>query len=232
MKFINILSVAVLTLASSKALTLPTNYFRDITPKQLLSEINFGYNLGNTMEAIDRTAFNNDDYDLISETRWGNVKTHEGIFTTLIDNKFNIFRIPTTWSGHFDDAPDYKIHDVWMKRVREVVDYAYKNGAYVILDTQHETWNDAYYDNYEKAKEITIKLWEQIAEEFKDYDEHLIFESFNEPRMGGSPVEWKGGNEEGRDVVNKLNNEFVKTVRKTGGYNDKRILMVPLYAAQ
>ncbi|OUM67461.1 glycoside hydrolase family 5 protein [Piromyces sp. E2] len=100
------------------------------------------------------------------------------------------------------------------------------------LDTQHETWNDAYYDNYEKAKEITIKLWEQIAEEFKDYDEHLIFESFNEPRMGGSPVEWKGGNEEGRDVVNKLNNEFVKTVRKTGGYNDKRILMVPLYAAQ
>ncbi|OUM67463.1 glycoside hydrolase family 5 protein [Piromyces sp. E2] len=232
MKFINILSVAVLTLASSKALTLPTNSFRDITPKQLLSEINFGYNLGNTMEAIDRNAFNNDDYDLISETRWGNVKTHEGIFTTLIDNKFNIFRIPTTWSGHFDDAPDYKIHDVWMKRVREVVDYAYKNGAYVILDTQHETWNDAYYDNYEKAKEITIKLWEQIAEEFKDYDEHLIFESFNEPRMGGSPVEWKGGNEEGRDVVNKLNNEFVKTVRKTGGYNDKRILMVPLYAAQ
>jgi len=232
MKFMNILSVASLAIVSSNALAITKRAFRDITPKQLLSEINFGYNLGNTMESIDKSLFNTPDYDLIAETRWGNVKTHEGIFTTLMENKFNIFRIPTTWSGHFDEAPDYKIHDVWMKRVREVVDYAYNNGAYVILNAQHETWIDTYYDNYENAKNITEKLWTQIAEEFKDYDEHLIFESFNEPRMGGSPVEWKGGNEEGRDVVNKLNNDFVKTVRKTGGNNSKRILMVPLYAAQ
>ncbi|ORY87221.1 endoglucanase precursor [Neocallimastix californiae] len=222
MKSMNILLVVFFAITSSNAFAINKRYFRDITPKQLLNEINFGYNLGNTMESKDKSLFNTPEYDVTAETRWGNVKTHEGIFTTLMDNKFNIFRIPTTWSGHFDEAPDYKIHDVWMKRVREIVDYAYNNGAYVILNTQHETWMDTYYHNYENAKNITEKLWTQIAEEFKDYDEHLIFESFNEPRMGGSPVEWKGGNEEGRDVVNKLNNDFVKIVRKTGGNNSKQ----------
>jgi len=231
MKFINALAVAGLAFVASNALTVPPQGFRDITPKQLLSEVNFGLNLGNTLDAYDNNRLNTEGYDSYSETCWGNVKTHEGIFTTLMDNKFNIFRLATTWKGHFGEAPDYKINDAWLKRVREVVDLAYNNGAYVILNTQHEDWNYAFYDNYEKAKDITEKLWTQIAEEFKDYGEHLIFESFNEPRKVDSPVEWTGGDEEGWDVVNKLNNDFVKTVRKTGGYNDKRILMVPLYAA-
>lgn len=232
MKFINILSLATIYFSGIKARNINGNgIIRDITPKKLLSEVVFGLNLGNTLDAYCTDNMGKDDYDITSETCWGNVKTHEGIFTTLMDNKFNIFRLATTWTGHFSEGPEYKIHEAWLKRVREVVDYAYNNGAYVILNTQHETWNYAFNDNYENAKIITEKLWTQIAEEFKDYNEHLIFESFNEPRKVGDPVEWNGGDEEGWNVVNKLNDIFTKTVRKTGGNNEKRILMVPLYAA-
>ena len=40
--------------------------------------------------------------------------------------------------------------------------------------------------------------WTQIAEEFKGYDERLIFEGMNEPRWKGTEWEWNGGNDEGR----------------------------------
>ncbi|KAG4104164.1 hypothetical protein H8356DRAFT_1351174 [Neocallimastix lanati (nom. inval.)] len=60
MKLINILSLITLAITSSNAFSIKKRYFRDITPKQLLNEINFGYNLGNTMESKDKTVINNE----------------------------------------------------------------------------------------------------------------------------------------------------------------------------
>ena len=34
-----------------------------------------------------------------------------------------------------------------------------------------------------ESRDIYINLWSQIANEFKDYDEHLIFESMNLPQF-------------------------------------------------
>ena len=44
-------------------------------------------------------------------------------------------------------------------------------------------------------------------------------------------MEWNGGNSEGRQAVNQLNESFVKAVRATGGNNRYRALMIPTYAA-
>jgi len=118
-----------------------------------------------------------------------------------------------------------------MKRVHEIVDYGYTNGAYVILNIHHETWNYAFSENLEKAETILVAIWNQIAAEFADYDDHLIFEGMNEPRKVGSDVEWTGGDQEGWDFVNEMNALFVKTIRATGGKNASRQLMVPTYAA-
>ena len=95
----------------------------------------------------------------------------------------------------------------------------------------HEEWHFPSYDNQEKATTILTKVWAQIADEFKDYDEHLIFEGMNEPRMKGTALEWNGGNAEARDVINQLNNSFVETIRKADGNNPYRHLMIPTYAA-
>ncbi|OUM63313.1 family 5 glycoside hydrolase [Piromyces sp. E2] len=118
-----------------------------------------------------------------------------------------------------------------MKRVHEIVDYPYKNGAFVILNIHHETWNHAFTETLEEGKVILEKIWSQIAEEFKGYDEHLIFEGQNEPRKNDTPVEWNGGDQEGWDVVNEMNAVFLKTIRSSGGNNVKRHLMIPPYAA-
>jgi len=198
---------------------------------ELTKNMKIGWSLGNTLDANCADTLDYSKDQTASETCWGNVKTTEGLFTALMKDGFDTFRIPTTWDGHFGEGPDYKIDSAWMKRVHEVVDYAYKNGAYVILNIHHEKWNYAFANNLEKAKTILVAIWKQIAAEFADYDEHLIFEGLNEPRKVGDPVEWTGGDSEGWDFVNQMNELFVKTIRGCSGENAKRHLMIPTYAA-
>jgi len=224
MKFINTLALIGLALFGVKAM-------KDIPSNELIKDMKVGWSLGNTLDAH---CYEQMDYSLDptgSETCWVGVKTTQELYNKLNELGFNVFRIPTTWTGHFGDAPEYKINEEWMKRVHEIVDYAINTGSYAILNLHHETWNYAFADNLEEAKSIIKALWTQIANEFIDYDEHLIFEGSNEPRKVGSDVEWNGGDEEGWDAINEMNAEFINTVRSTGGNNALRHLMIPTYAA-
>lgn len=199
--------------------------FRDITAKELVSEMKIGWNLGNTLDATGKK-------DLTSETAWGNPKTSKDMIDMIADAGFNVIRIPVTWMNHFGEAPDYTIDEAWLDRVQEVVNYGIDNDMYVILNTHHEDWyNTPTYEKAEESKAELAALWAQIADRFEGYDEHLIFEGLNEPRLKGTSLEWNGGDTESRDVVNQYNAVFVETVRKSGGNNDKRILMVTPYAA-
>lgn len=195
---------------------------RDIPSTELVKEMSIGWNLGNTLDATGTT--------IDSEIAWQGNYTTKAMFDLVKQSGFNVVRIPTTWEGHIQKE-DGKVDPEWMARVHEIVDYGIDNDLYVILNIHHEEWHFPSNDNYEKAKAQLVSLWEQIAEEFKGYDEHLIFEGLNEPRKKGTAVEWTGGDDEGREVVNKLNKDFVETVRNSGGNNPKRHLMVPTYAA-
>lgn len=198
---------------------------RDIPSTELIKEFSIGWNLGNTLDATGGGALPN------TEMSWGNPYTKKEVFDKVKEAGFNIVRIPVSWGDHLGPEPDYIIHKVWLDRVNEVVDYAIDNGLYVILNMHHEEWHFPSYENFEKANTILTSVWAQIAERFKDYDEHLIFEGMNEPRMKGTPYEWTGGNAEARDVINKLNRSFVETIRAAGGNNPCRHLMIPPYAA-
>ncbi|ORX64570.1 endoglucanase B [Anaeromyces robustus] len=224
MKFLNTLALISIAIFGSNAM-------KDISSNELLKDLKIGWSLGNTLDAqcIDQIDYSQDQ--LASETCWGNVKTTPQLYNKLNELGFNIFRIPTTWSGHFGEGPEYKINDQWMKRVHEVVDYALNTGSYAILNIHHETWNHAFSNNLESAKTILVAIWKQIAAEFAEYDEHLIFEGLNEPRKVNTDVEWNGGDKEGWDFVNEMNALFVNTIRSTGGNNALRHLMIPTYAA-
>lgn len=195
---------------------------RDIPSTELIKEIKIGWSLGNTLDA---TGANN----LGSETSWGNPKTTKEMIKAVKDAGFNTVRIPTTWGTHMDS--ENKVDEAWMDRVQEVVDYAYSQDMFVILNVHHEDWHDPYYDNEEAASEKLAALWEQIGTRFADYGERLIFAGLNEPRKRNTPLEWNGGDAEGREVVNHLNAVFVSTVRGLGGNNAKRHLIIPGYAA-
>lgn len=198
---------------------------RDIPSMELVKEFQIGWNLGNTLDATGGGAL------LTTEMSWGNPRTSEELLKTVKESGFQIVRIPVSWGNHLGPEPDYEIHEIWLERVKEVVDYGINNDLYVILNMHHEEWHYPTYDNLENATTILTKVWTQIAEEFKDYDEHLIFEGMNEPRLKGTPLEWNGGNEEARDVINQLNQFFVDTIRNADGNNPYRHLMIPTYAA-
>ena len=199
----------------------PLGEMRGITATELIAEMGTGWNLGNTFDAEG------------GETGWGNPTTTKEMIDEVHNAGFNTIRIPTTWDGHTGDAPDFTIDEEWIKRVEEVVDYALEDDMYVILNIHHEdNWLKPQYDGLDDVKAELSTLWTQIAEHFADYGDHLIFEGLNEPRIKGGTNEWNGGTEEGRDALNQLNDVFVKTVRATGGNNEKRTLLITTFAAQ
>lgn len=194
----------------------------EITAMELTADIKIGWNLGNTLDATGGSG-------LSQETSWGNPRTTQELITAVKDAGFNAVRIPTTWERQMDE--NGTINPEWTARVKEIVDYAYNEGMYVILNMHHEEWYQPYADKEAEIAEKMTYSWTQIAEAFRDYDQHLIFEGMNEPRWKNTDFEWNGGNDEGRQVVNRLNQVFVDAVRATGGNNQYRFLMVCPYAA-
>ena len=192
---------------------------------EYVKNLGTGWNLGNTLDAHPKC----DDSPLGQEQAWRNPITTEAMIKMVKDAGFDIFRVPTTWCKQLDE--NHRIKPEFMARVKEVVNFGYNNGMTVILNLHHEDWHFPTDENFPAATEILQKLWTQIATEFGEYDDRLIFEAMNEPRKTQTPVEWTGGDEEGRRVVMQLNQIFVDTVRATGGRNATRMLMVPNYAA-
>ncbi len=195
---------------------------RDIPSSELVKEMKTGWNLGNTMDATGNPSVG-------AETQWQPTLTSIQLITFLKDSGFNVLRVPVSWGEHMDE--NYKVDEAWMNRVREIVDYGIANDMFVILNTHHEEWYFPSEENKAQDLEQLKALWGQIAEEFKNYDEHLIFEGLNEPRQRGTANEWNGGNDEGRRIVNEYAKAFYETVRNSGGNNAKRHLMITGYAA-
>ena len=210
---------------------------------QFVKDMKTGWNLGNTLDAYSQGKMYGDD--ISSEEIWGNPVTTKEMIDTLKNAGFRTVRIPVTWHNHVtDDGNGPVISEAWLDRVQEVVDYAYDNGMYVILNTHHDNTANiegegGYYPDTAHAEEsdrYIRGIWTQVAERFKDYDEHLIFESLNEPRLAGTDYEWNfnAGVAECKDAagsINRLNQLFVDTVRATGGNNVERYLMMPGYDA-
>ena len=180
---------------------------RDITSMELIGEMKTGWNLGNT---LDSTITNPTGSETPTdwETAWGQPVTTKAMIDSVKAQGFNVLRVPVTWEGKFGEAPDYTIKADWLARVKEVVDYGIDNDMFVILNMHHEEWHMPTADNEESAEKILRALWAQIADYFKGYDEKLIFEGMNEPRLKGTPMEWNGGNQEAREVINQLNAAF------------------------
>ena len=195
---------------------------RNIPSSELLKEITAGWSLGNTLDACQVSGMG-------SETSWGNPFTTREMITAVRNAGFDIVRIPVTWTGHMNEQG--VVDEQWLDRVQEVVDYAYEQDMFVILNVHHERWHDPYYDNEEAAVKKLARLWFQIGKRFENYNEKLIFEGLNEPRKRNTALEWNGGDTEGHDVVNHLNAAFVSAVRGLGGNNSLRHLMLPTYAA-
>lgn len=196
---------------------------------EIVSDMGVGWNLGNSLDSKIEGGLGAEIADY--ETAWGNPVTTKKMIDTVKEAGFKTVRIPVNWGQHMGGYPEYKVDQEWMDRVQQVVDYVIDNEMYAIIDVHHdEDWCIPTYNNEWAAMDKLEKLWLQIAEYFQSYDEYLIFETINEPRLAGTEYEWNEGTAESRDVVNKLNLTAVNAIRSTGGNNEKRAIMIPTYA--
>ncbi len=200
-----------------------------------LKKMGVGWNLGNTFDAYD-DGFMGDGLDM--EKRWVGVKTTKEMIAKVHEGGYTTLRLPVSWHNHVS-GEDFRTDPAWLDRVQEVADYALEEGMYVILNTHHDVGSAYYYPNSENAEvsdRYIRSIWQQVAERFKDYDEHLIMESMNEPRLKDTEDEWvfnadKDTCIEAAACINRMNQLFVDTVRASGGNNANRYMMVPGYAA-
>ena len=200
-----------------------------MTANEIVARMGIGWNLGNTFDATG--GYKANVYS--QEQSWGNPRVEASLIRKVKEAGFTTIRIPVTWYRQLSTDGSYTINPAFLSRVKDVVDMAYAEGLFVIINMHHEAWlNTAKLaEDQEKIGEQLAAIWAQVAEAFADYDQHLIFEGMNEPRMAGTDVEWNG-NAEGMAAVNYLNQIFVNTVRGNGkGYNGERALMIPGYAA-
>ncbi len=198
----------------------------------IVEKMGAGINIGNALDSCD---WNNKFYMNANtetyETTWGNSKITPEMFHAVRTAGFSTVRIPVTWMNHIDI--DGNVDPAWLDRVGTVVDEALNEDLYVIVDVHHDTGNDGWIrasdNNYSENKERVRNMVSQIASYFKDSDEKLILEGFNE--MVDEKSRWAKIPGYSYRAFNKWNQLFVDTVRETGGGNEDRYLIVNLYSA-
>lgn len=195
--------------------------------QDFMQNLGAGWNLGNALDAYSTVK----EYELDTETLFGNPVTTEDLIDTIRAGGFTTIRVPVTYENHMDE--NNTIDPEWLERVNEVVEYVLQDDMYCIIDIHHDTgsdgWLKADIDTLEENKEKLAVIWTQIGEYFNHYDDHLLFEGYNE--ILNSENQWSYAGEESYEAANELNQTFVDTIRSLGGNNETRYLLVNTYAA-
>ena len=212
----------------------------DRTATEVVKDMRVGWNVGNSLDSYGQSY--NFPYTSSNETYWGNPKTTKALIDAVAEAGFNTIRIPVSW-GQYTTGSNYQIPDFFMSRVKEVVDYCIANDMYVILNTHHDINSDyCFYvpnnANKSRSEAYFKSIWTQVANEFKNYDYHLVFETMNEPRLVGHSEEWwfprnnpSSDIKEAVACINDYNQVALDAIRATGGNNATRCVMVPGYDA-
>lgn len=243
-KFLSLLT-ATATLVTASSFPIDTVEAADDmskTAQEIVDDIVIGWNLSNTLEG-GKTEISDDPY--FYETSSGQPITTKKMILDVKEAGFNAIRIPVRWHQKLDE--NNNISEVWMDRVQEVVDYAYDEGMYVIINIHHDSingWLQADYESWDTYQDRYAAIWTQIANRFEDYDYHLMFEGHNEIVLSGTNsngttesiwgfwYDWqKPYREEAIEVAAKFNQLFVDTVRSTEGNNAERVLICNTYGA-
>lgn len=220
---------------------LDKNVRQDLTALELSYLMGNGTNLGNTMEAFGRTEIGTTADISAYETLWGQPVTTQEMITAMKEGGFDSIRIPVAWTNGMNyETGDYTIRKELLDRVEEIINYALNANMYVIIN---DHWDGGWWGMFgsatpetrEKAMDLYTSMWTQIAERFKDYSDYLIFESANEElgsRLNDKDVASDSGTlteDECYATTNLINQTFVDLIRKSGGNNEQRFLLIAGY---
>lgn len=194
-------------------------HFNDVF--EFVADMGVGWNLGNSFDVTSR-----------DKTQWGNPTPTRDMIDAVKAMGFKTLRVPVTWGFHQSETAPYAIESSYINAVQKVVEYGLDNDMHVIINVHHDNhWVLPRREDAEEVKARLGSLWTQVSNHFSGYNQKLIFETLNEPRLEGIPEEWSGGTAEGRALINDYNKVAVDAIRATGGNNESRFIMIPTWAA-
>ena len=199
----------------------------DLSASSFVNHMKTGWNLGNSLDAHYGPPTG--DGNLSQETIWGNPLVSKQLIDYVKAQGFDVIRVPVSWYTHTfrDENGSIHISPQWISRVKEVVDYCIADGLYVVLNTHHDgkIFHAGVSDrDFDQVKADAASIWTEIATAFSSYDQHLIFEAYNEVDNLAKP--WSFGKKAAAQM-NEMNQIFVNVVRSCGGNNSQRLLMIP-----
>lgn len=205
---------AATTVAVAPAPAPAANGMRAMTSTELAKLMSPGINLGNTLEALP------------NETAWGNPVPTQALMNAYKAAGFKTVRVPISWTQYAD--ANNNISAAWLAHVRQVVDYAHNAGLYTVINIHWDGgWmNHTTFDRQAAINDKLTRFWTQIANNFKNDDDTLLFAGTNEV---GQDNTYGAPTAEYAAVQNSFNQTFVDAVRATGGNNALRHLVVQGY---
>ena len=194
----------------------------DLNAWDAAQQMGFGVNIGNTL-----------DNTTTWETGWGNPRITKAYIESLAADGFKAVRLPVAWDTY---ARDGRISDDKLARVGQIADWITAAGMFCVVNIH---WDGGWIDSSNKerfaktfatfspdAERKYQAYWTQIASYFASRNEKLIFEALNEE----TNFEGTGSREKAYATLTRVNQLFIDTVRKTGGNNATRLLIVTGYS--
>ena len=187
------------------------NYLSFISKKtaiQLVNEMGIGYNLGNTYNCCITSEVDNIKNEQINI--WGTILPTRKQINQIKKYGFKTIRFQVVYNNLITESEKFKTN--WIKELKKIIDYIYNLNMYCILSIYHK---DDFWNSEEiKAIDKYVSFWEEIANEFKNYDDYLIFESNHKIYF------------ENITLIN-VSQSFINVIRNSGGLNEKRLLIIP-----
>ncbi len=241
LKFFSILTAFALTLSLlSGCVSKPSGEITEMregfTAKTAADEMGIGINLGNTFDSHYSSEDNLCAFSQVVgegkpsdyETCWGAVVTTREMIDGMSEAGFGTVRVPVYWGNGMENDGSFTVNKAYIERVEEVVRWVLKDGMYCVVNMHHYDERLITHLPREEVVAAVKTVWTQVAEHFKDYGDHLIFEGFNE-YLGAVKEGEQATDQEKFDYCNELNQTFVDAVRSTGGNNAERVLIASGY---
>ncbi|MDO5519273.1 MAG: cellulase family glycosylhydrolase [bacterium] len=190
-----VVGLSVFSGCSKRSSKKEDNPYTDLSSSQIVYAMGAGWNAASSLEVTE---------ELIEE---------------VSKSGFKSIRIPLYYE-------EYTVDGKWLNSTQQVIDYCIKNDLYVVLtlacknsSTDSHIWSDRTAKEKEEAKDTYAAIWEQIANRYKEYNEHVLFEGLTMEFAQEPELEYY-------QDINTYNQIFVDTVRRAEGNNGKRWLIV------
>ena len=194
----------------------------DLNAWTAVGQMSPGINIGNTLDNPVRW-----------ETGWGSPIITREYVRSLARMGFKTVRLPVAWDTYADKG---RITAQEFQRVVELMDWINEAGMFCVLNIHwdggwidsdsRERYPKTYHTFSPEAEKKFRSYWDQISRRFAAKNEKLIFEALNEE----TSFDGEGSTEKAYATLTRVNQLFIDTVRKTGGNNARRLLIVAGYS--